>query len=117
MLERLRQCSDDFKTEILPQTDRAGIAGHDKIELHSAKAVLDGKSLRVSAHFRSNPAPARFFADDIAAIGDVLSAAALIRSDEIRAEKLAGFVFGDKRRKRRINPKSSRLGFSDIACD
>src|SRR6266481_3111087 len=55
MSKRVWQSADDLETKSLPQSDRRFVCGHDKVELHRAKAEPARFVQAVFAHCTANP--------------------------------------------------------------
>src|SRR3982750_3154096 len=79
MTERLRNGPDDREPHLLPQMDRALVRRHDEVVLHRTEAAGERLALRVLAHPRGDPAAARTFRHDVAAVADVRGGAFEVR--------------------------------------
>src|SRR6266849_10385477 len=95
MQEGSGEAPDNFKAKTLPQPDRAVIGADYKIELHRAKSPLPRSVQRMRAHCSGHAAACRRNGCHVAAIGDVRSAALLVRLQAICSNDVA-VVFRDE---------------------
>src|SRR5437879_11353084 len=77
--------ADDFKIEALPQFDGAFVGADYEVVLHGAKGAFACAIQRMSAHCARHAAAHRRHRSHVAAIGDVRSAATLIRLQAVGA--------------------------------
>lgn len=117
MQERLWHRAYDVEAMLLPQSDRAVVGGNDQVELHPPKAHPDRDLLRMDAHLRSDAATPRRFADDVAAVADVVAWSGLVRFDVVGAGDVAVFVHGHKGRGGAADPQRVGVLFRDGRID
>ena len=86
MVERLGQGAGDGKPAGLPESDRPHIGGDDEIELHGAKPIAARFLKRMRAHRPRDPVAHGIRRDDVAAIGDVRSAASVVGAQIVGAD-------------------------------
>jgi hypothetical protein len=116
VVEGVRQRAGDRKAHALPQLDGAAVGADHEIELHGAEAELLGLLDRVDAHRPRDAFLCLLVGDDIAAIGDMGAAAALVGAQKIGADH-AAHVFGDEHMMAARVPVGERLGAGDVAGD
>src|SRR4051812_23975472 len=116
MCEGFQEFADDGEAELLPEPHRALIAGDHEVELHSAKAARLRLFERMRRHCARDAAAHRSRRDDVAAIGDMSAAAAIIGSQIISSDYLA-VLFRDEHGVARATPIGERIGMRNIAWD
>lgn len=79
MLETLRNRSDNVESKMTPKLDRAFVGTDHTVELHGPEASRSRVTQRVLAHRRCNTPADRVRRGYITAVGDVGTAAPLVR--------------------------------------
>src|SRR5882762_3428069 len=77
--KRTRQSADDFKTELLPQTNRGFVSRYNEIELHRAKTEAACFAQTMFAHRATDPVTTRLRSDHVCRIRNVRAATRLVR--------------------------------------
>src|SRR5262249_26255622 len=80
------ESADDFEAEALPESHGPVVGAHDEVELHGPKPPGSGEFERMRAHRASNPSPRRFWGGHVSAVGDMGTAAELVRPQVVSAE-------------------------------
>ena len=98
--ERARHRADDRETVALPELHGGRVRGDDEVELHRGETGAARFVHRVLAHRRGDALAACVGGDHVAAVGDVIAEARLVRRQQIAADA----------RGRRARRRSVRLG-------
>ena len=85
MSKRVWQSADDLETKPLPQSDRRLVCGHNKVELHRAKAELARFVQAMFAHCAANPLSVRIRRNHECRVRHVRTRSRLIRSQNVSA--------------------------------
>src|SRR5260370_18514514 len=95
MLKGVGKAADDLKAKALPKADGAPVGADHEIVLHRSKSAFACAVERMRAHRSARSAARCGNGCHVAAIGDVCSAALLIRLQAVRADDFA-LVFCDE---------------------
>src|ERR1700740_67819 len=95
MMEGSGETPDNFKAKALPQTDGALVRAEHEIKLQGAKSAFSRPVQGMRAHCSSHTAARRRNRTHVTAIGNVSSAALLVRLQAVGSNEFAG-IFGDE---------------------
>jgi len=85
MSKRFWQSADDLETKPLPQSDCRFVSGHNKVELHCAKAEPERFFQAMFAHCAANPLSLRVRRNHECRVRHVRTRSQLIRSQNVSA--------------------------------